>query len=236
MKDNRLIIGILVTGLFFSPVGSLFGTSTDIGSLHAEEQLSADSPPAKLKAKLAEIDKRINEAPSAKLYAAKANVLAFLNDYQRALQAINKAINLSPNTGKYYAYRGLILSILGDTNKTIEDIEKAKSLGYVDSDYLGVLALAQTDKNDYSNALLNAEAALKEDRNNFSALYARGKVRIFQKKFSNALNDLNLAIQSEKRYPGVFEERAFVWEKLGNKKNASADKASAEKLKLRLKK
>ncbi len=236
MKDNRLIVGILVAGLFFSPVTSFSGTPTDIGSIRAEEQLSADSPPAKLKAKLAEIDKAIDTSPSAKAYAAKANVLAFRGEMAKALSAINKAIQLSPNTGKYYAYRGLILSMLGHTNKTISDIEKAKSLGYVDSDYLGVLALAQTDKKDYPNALLNAEASLKEDKNNFSALYARGKVRISQKKFSHALKDLTLAIQSEKRYPGVYEERAFVWEKLGNKKNASADRATAEKLKLLTKK
>ena len=236
MKNNRLILGILVAGLFFSPIASFLGKSSDIGSVHAEEQLSADSPPAKLKAKLAEIDKRINETPSAKLYAAKANVLVFMGDHTKALKEINEAIKLSPHTGKYYAYRGLIYSNFGNTNETIKNIEKAKSLNYSDPDYLGILALAQTDKEEYPKALRNAEAALNEDKTNFPALYARGRVRISQKNFTSALKDFTLAIQSQPKLPELYKERALAWEKLGNKKNAEADRFQAEKFRHRLNK
>ncbi len=231
MKDNRLIVGILVAGLFFSPVASFLGKSSDIGSVHAEEQLSADSPPSKLKAKLAEIDKAIDTSPSAKAYGAKANVLVFMGEKSKALTAINKAIQLSPNTGKYYAYRGLIKSTVGDLDGTIKDIEKAKSISYLDSDYLGLLALAQADKADFKNALKNAEAALREENDNYSALYARGKVRTSQKNYQKALSDFGKAITKNGKLPEIYLERAAVWEKLGNKKNALSDRAIAQKLK-----
>lgn len=232
MKDNRLIIGILVTGLFFSPITSLFGTSTDIGSLHAEEQLSADSPPAKLKAKLAEIDKRINESPSAKLYAAKANVLAFQDDYKSALQAINKAISLSPHNGEYHAYKGLLYATIGNADETIKSIEKAKSYGITDPDYFGTLALAQAGKQDNKNALKNIELALKIDPKNFSALHARARVRTNLKEYQRAVSDFTLAIRQKDYLPEIYRERSLVLAKLGRKKEAEADISFAKELKL----
>ena len=231
MKNNRLIVGTVVAGLFFFPVANPVKSSTDIGSVYAEEKLSASSPPAKLKAKLAEIDKRIDETPSAKLYAAKANVLVFLRSYSKALISINKSIQLSPNTGKYYGYRGLIYSALGDVENTINDLEKAKSLGCSDSDYLGLLALAQGEKRDFKNALKNAETALKLDPNDCSALHARGLVYKERKDFQKALKDFNSAIENNKQLAEVYRDRAVVWERLGNKKNAQSDRLAAENLK-----
>jgi len=233
MKDSRLLVGLLAAGLFFLPVMTFSQSATDIGSLRAEEQLSGKSDPAKLRAKLAEIDARIKKEPtSAKLYAAKANVLVFLKDDTKALSAINKAIELSPNTGKYYAYKGLIYSTQGDAPETIKCIEKAKILGVSDPAYLGVLALAQAGTQDNKNAIKNAEAALKLDPTTFSAFYARGRVHANRKEYTKALNDFNLAIKQKDYLPEIFIERAAIWSKLGNKMNAESDKAYAEKLKL----
>lgn len=231
MKYNRLIVGVLIAGIFYAPVTPLLKNPTDIGSAYAEEKLSANSDPAKLKAKLAEIEKRINESPSAKLYAAKANVLVFLNLYSSALVSINKSIQLSPKTGKYYGYRGLIHSALGDVEDTISDLEKAKSLGCSDSDYLGLLALAQAEKRDFKNALKNAESSLELDPKDCSALHARGLVFKEQKNYQKALQDFNSAIEQNNRLAEVYKDRAFIWEKLGNKKNAQADRLSAQNLK-----
>lgn len=233
MKEKRLIVGILVTGLFFSPVTSFSGNLTNFGSLHAEEQLSGHSDPAKLKAKLVEIDERIRETPSAKLYAAKANVLVFMHKPAKALVAMDKSIQLAPNTGKYYAYRGLIHSALGDVNKTIKDIERAKSMGCSDSDYLGLLALAQSENQDFENALKNAELALIADPKDYSALHARGRVRKHQKDYKKALDDFTLALKQNGNLPELYKDRALVWEKLGNKKNALSDRTSAQKLRAR---
>lgn len=236
MKYNRLIVGILVAGFFWAPVTPLTKSSTDIGSTFAEEQLSANSDPAKLKAKLAEIDKRINESPSAKLYAAKANVLAFLNDEKNAIAAISKAIILSPHNGNYYAYRGLLHGCLGNADDTIRDIEKAKSYGVSDPDYLGMLALAQAGKLDNKKALENAEKALKQDPKNFSALHALGRIHTNLKKYQKAVNDFTLAIEQKNHIPEIYLERSAAWAKLGNKVNSDADKRLAEKLKSQLKK
>lgn len=230
MKYNRLIVGILVAGFFWAPVTPLTKSSTDIGSTFAEEQLSANSDPAKLKAKLAEIDKRINESPSAKLYGARANVLVFQEKFPQALNSINEAIRLGPLNGKFYAYRGLIYSALGNTDETIKNIEKAKSLNYTDPDYLGILALAQTDKRMYDEASKNAEAALKEEHDNDLALHARGRVNVFKKNFLGAIQDFTQVIKSNAKLPGVYSERAYAWEMLGNKQKAAFDKNYAQKL------
>ncbi|MDX2108227.1 MAG: hypothetical protein SFY67_17660 [Candidatus Melainabacteria bacterium] len=235
MKYNRLIVGILVAGLFAAPVSPLYKNSTDIGSAFAEEQLSANSDPAKLKAKLAEIDKRISETPSAKLYGAKANVLAFLNLNSEALLAIDKAIELKPTDGKYYAYKGLLYSSKGDADKTITNIEKGKSLGYTDPEYLGILALAQTEVHDFKKALVNANAAIEMDKSCYPAWYARGRVKNYRKDFKNALPDLTQAIKLAQELSGPYTERAITWDGLGNKKNAIADREKASKLKLKLK-
>ena len=236
MKNNRLIVGTLVAGLFFFPVASSFKSSTDIGSVYAEEKLSASSPPAKLKAKLAEIDKKIDETPSAKLYAAKANVLAFLDENEKAIAAINKAIQLSPHEGKYHAYRGLLYASSGNKEETIKSIEKAKSYGITDPDYIGILALAQAGKADSKNALRNAEEALKLDPKNFSALYARGRVRAHLMQHRKAIDDFSLAIKQKDHLPEIYMERAAEWAKLGKKEKAEADSSLAKNLKLKLNK
>ncbi len=231
MKNNRLIVGTVVAGLFFFPVANPVKSSTDIGSVYAEEKLSASSPPAKLKAKLAEIDNALQSTPSAKAYAAKANVLVFMEDFSNALENINKAIKMSPLSGKYYAYRGLIYSAQGNSNETIKNIEKAKSLNFSDPDYLGILALAQTDKKEFGKALKNAEAAIREDRNNLAALHARARVQISKKNYSAAIQDFTLALRSNANLPEIYKERASAWEMIGNRTKAESDRSMAKKLK-----
>lgn len=236
MKNNPFLVSVLVVEFFISPITIFLNFPNYVGSAFAEESLSAESAPSKLKAKLSEINKRIKESPSAKLYAAKANVLAFLNEDKNAMQAINKAIELSPHEVKYHAYKGLLYASIGDADETIKSIEKAKSYGVPNPTYLGILALAQAGKFDNKNALQNAELALRVDPKNFSALHALGRIHTNQKKYHQAVKDFTLAIQQKNQIPEIYLERSAAWAKLGNKINSDADKRIAEKLKLQGKK
>ena len=77
--------------------------------------------------------------------------------------------------------------------------------------------------------------AFKLDRNNFSALHARARVRTNLKEYQKAISDFTLAIRQKNYLPELYRERASVWTQLGKKKEAEADISLAEKLKLQAK-
>ncbi len=61
--------------------------------------------------------------------------------------------------------------------------------------------------------------------------FHRGKVRLAEKKFEEALLDFNKTIELESRVAEVYFERAIVKKKLKDKKGAKIDRAKGEELK-----
>ncbi|MDP6321340.1 MAG: hypothetical protein QF750_03175, partial [Prochlorococcaceae cyanobacterium ETNP14_MAG_5] len=62
-------------------------------------------------------------------YKRRASVSYVIEDYQAALDDINKAISINPSIGIFYNARADIKMELGDNDGAISDYSKAAELG-----------------------------------------------------------------------------------------------------------
>ncbi len=63
-------------------------------------------------------------------YSNRSFAYLFLGQYQRAIQDLNQAIRLDPQSAIAYSIRGLIYEKLGKSKEAELDITKTKGLGY----------------------------------------------------------------------------------------------------------
>lgn len=231
MRINRLIMGAWI-GLAIFSCSTIDGSKniTDIGCVFAAEKLSAKSDPAKLKAKLAEINVRIKEEPSAALYAYKANLLDYLKDTKGSIEAISHAIKLNPKESRYFYYRSLQYRLHSMPDKALADLEKAYNLGDHSADIFKDRALIKITIDDNAGAMEDAKTALKYDSNSSGTWYAKGCAERSLGKLEESIRSLSKSIQLNPNLYETYVERAFARKEFGLIKEANQDFSKARKL------
>lgn len=203
---------------------------TDIGCVFAAEKLSAKSDPAKLKAKLAEINVRIKEEPSAALYAYKANLLDYLKDTKGSIEAITHAIKLNPKESRYFYYRSLQYRLLSLNPKALADLDRAYVLGDHSADIFKDRALIKITIDDNAGALEDAKTALKYDSNSSGTWYAKGCAERSLGKLGESIISLSKSIQLDPKSHSAYVERALAEKEAGKVNDANQDFKKAKQL------
>lgn len=231
MRINRLIMGAWI-GLAIFSCSTIDGSKniTDIGCVFAAEKLSAKSDPAKLKAKLAEINVRIKEEPSAALYAYKANLLDYLKDTKGAVESISSAIKLNPKESRYFYYRSVIYRRMYKNAEALTDLDKTIELGDKSTDLYIDRALIKAALNDNEGAVADAKIALKFHPNSSGAWYAKGCGERSLGKSGDSIRSLTRSIQLNPDSAGAFVERALAYKESGLIKESNLDFKKARKL------
>lgn len=200
------------------------------GYVSAAEKLSAKSEPAKLKARLAEINAQIKEAPTAKLYAYKANLLEFLKDNNGAVEAISSAIKLNPRESRYFYYRSVIYRRMFLNEKALKDLEVTMNLGDKSKDLFIDRALVKAAINDNIGALADAKIALKYFPDSSGAWYAKGCAERSLGKPDDSIKSLSKSIYLNAKSHEAFVERALAYKQNGLIEQANEDFKKAKVL------
>ncbi len=231
MRINRLIIGFLTAVAFWSFPSTISSqNTTDNGSVLAAEKLSAKSDPAKLRARLTEINVQIKEEPSAKLYAAKANLLEWLKDTKGALESITQSIELAPSESKYFYYRSVIYRRLFLNKKALDDLNKTYALGDHGVDILIDKALVKACINDNAGALKDSIEAIKRGANTSGVWFAKGCAERSLGKLDDSVVSLTKSILLAPRSAEGYVERALTYKQLGRIKESALDFKKAREL------
>ena len=155
-------------------------------------------------------------------YVTKARDLLTHHDYQGALNACNKALQLDPSRQEAYDIRMQAHWGLRDTKSAHDDIKESRKLMNSQQKYLQVTskALDAGTIDDYNQWL-------KLKPNETFAYYGRGYDRMHLGDYKGAIEDFTLALKYNPNYAHAYQCRGDAREKLGDTKGASDDHSQA---------
>lgn len=150
--------------------------------------------------------------------------------WQDAINELDRAIALCPDSGRYYAKRGQAHAALKNDAKAIEDFTKAteKSPNLADGWYqLGVYYF---NKDEHQKAFDNLTKALEKDPLNYDAYMYRAQCCERLNKMTSAIYDYTQAISLKPSDSEAYYRRGLVERDLKDNVNACKDFRKASSL------
>lgn len=157
-------------------------------------------------------------------YIGRARLNLTLKDTISALDDINKAININPNSVNAYIIRADIsINQQHNYKEALADMNKAIKLQPRQIGLFINRAFLRYKLDDYFGAMSDYDYALQLDPLNITALFNRSVLRMEVRDYNNALDDLNQIIAlNPTNYRALFN-RASVHTQLRQYKQALAD-------------
>ncbi|MCK4821489.1 tetratricopeptide repeat protein, partial [bacterium] len=148
-------------------------------------------------------------------------------NYEKALWAYTKALELDPRYISAYHNRGNVWREIGDFDRSYNDFNKIIEL---DSNiifaYIG-RGNALSDKGKYLQAVQDYNSCLLINPNFAEAYHNRGYAWMELKKYDKAISDFEKALQLKPQYTSVYIHRAIIWGKIGDYDRAISDETKA---------
>ena len=132
-------------------------------------------------------------------------------NYDGATDALDKAIQLNPNSAPFYYSRGFAKYSLGNQEGAIADFEKGLKLndGETVETHL-MLGTVKFTVGDYENAITNFDKALKLVPNFVNASHGRAIAKFKLSDFEGAIIDCDKAIEINPTEANLYSSRAIV--------------------------
>ena len=175
----------------------IYGELADVYNATAQDEkaLNAVREFEKLEAELP--DNAFKELPIA--YGITGTILADAEEYDKAINYFNKALEKEPEEKRLLFERGYAYYRTGDKEKAMADIKKwLKDPSTGKRDKPRTMGNAYMIMGEYDKALKYFNEAMKANPNNFSYYNDRAYVYILQGNKEAAIKDLNLVIE---KYP-----------------------------------
>ncbi|MGB1206007.1 MAG: tetratricopeptide repeat protein [Chitinophagales bacterium] len=131
----------------------------------------------------------------AEQYYNEALVAYKFAQYDKTLEALNKAIKLKPDEVKFYNIRGIAYSDLGKHEKAIEDYDKAISLDENDAKVYNNRGIAYYDLGKHEKAIEDYDKAISLDENDAKVYNNRGIAYYDLRKYimmAENVNDISI--------------------------------------------
>jgi tetratricopeptide (TPR) repeat protein len=146
------------------------------------------------------LQKAIDESASedAGLFDLLSELLLESKQHPKALQAIEKAIELAPNNPNYLVIKSEILQLLGKPQAALESLAKALELLPEDPNLLLNMAKLLVANKDWSNALNYAEKAAVQNQGDPALLLFASHLAANSLQFARARTILSRDIRDEK--------------------------------------
>jgi len=183
----------------------------------------------------------------ASAFYGRALAFYYENDLAKALQDVNKAIELSPRNGLFLTLRAYIYWSMGHEAQAHEDAQRAEDLGWqrpiltwakqpttlpVATVEMGLLEKGyQAIRNeDYPAALREFDAVIAADKQLAGAYYGRALAQYTTAHYEKALPDANRAIELAPRNATYFTLRSYIHKVLKHEMLAKEDAKRADEL------
>lgn len=136
-----------------------------------------------------------NKYFNALLELEQGNNFYFQKDYQNAIQAYSRAINLNPNFAEAYNNRGNSYFQLQQYSQAQQDLQTSANFNKFDARIHNNLGSVYLLQNMYDAAINEYSQAINLNPNLFTAYYNRALAYCYAGKFQEALPDSQRAIQ-----------------------------------------
>jgi tetratricopeptide (TPR) repeat protein len=144
-------------------------------------------------------------------------------NYNDAINAYSKAIELNPKLAMAYNNRGNAYYMLGNHRQAIHDLDKAIELDPKLALAYHNRGLAYNGLGNYNQAIHDLDKAIELDPKFAGAYVARGIVYVQLRNRKQALNDFNRAIKVDPKFAPAYASRGIVYIKLRNRKQELND-------------
>jgi len=150
-----------------------------------------------------------------------------LQDYEKALWAYSKALELNPGYIAAYNNRGNVWGEIGDFDRSLNDFNKIIELAPKHAiGYFG-RGNALVDKGNFFQAIHDFNKCLQIVPDWALAFHNRGFSWMQLKKYDKAISDFNKALQIKPQYEEAYIHRAIIWNKIGNYNRSIRDNTKA---------
>ena len=146
----------------------------------------------------AEIKKAVaqnNKYFDALLELEQGNNFYFQKNFQSAIQAYSRAINLNPTFAEAFNNRGNSYFQLQNYSQAVQDLQTAANFNKFDARIHNNLGSAYLLQNQYAAAINEYSQAINLNPNLFTAYYNRALAYCYQNNFQSALPDAKRAMQ-----------------------------------------
>jgi S1-C subfamily serine protease len=167
---------------------------------------------------------------SAAEYQQRGRHFLALRRLDRAIAALDRAIELDATRASAWSDRGAAHLLHGDAERAVADCSAALRLQPRLTEALCGRALACIARGDLVKALADCTEALRLEPSCATALSVRGEIRRRQGNLDAALADGDEATRLDRRLPLAFYHRGLTWADRGDAARALADFGEAIRL------
>ena len=139
----------------------------------------------------------------------------FLEEFDYAIVAFTKAIDLYPNFAAAYSNLGMAYGQKGDLDRAIVNLDKAIELNPNYADAYSNRGLASSLKGNYASAIVNLDKAIELNPNYAAAYLNRGAANLQKGDLDRAIVDLDKAIELNPNFVKAYNNRGIVYRKQG---------------------
>jgi tetratricopeptide (TPR) repeat protein len=180
---------------------------------------------------LDDYSKSISLFKNGNTYLKRALTYISMDNYPLALEDLNEAIKLLPNSAKAYITRGVCLYEMKDFKKAEEDLTRTIELDSTNKGAYNYKAAIKFQENDFKGALENYDNVIRLDSNYKEAYTNRGMIRHYLQDYKGAVADYDKALKLDPYNPTAYNNRGAAKMTLQDYKSAIADFDAALQLK-----
>ncbi|MBE9073963.1 tetratricopeptide repeat protein [Microcystis sp. LEGE 08355] len=136
------------------------------------------------------------------------------NQYDKAIAAYTKAIEINPQYAEAYKNRGIVYSDLKDYDKAMADNNKAIEINPQYSNAYNNRGVVYRILKDYDKAMADYNKAIEINPQLFQAYFNRGNVYSDLKEYDKAIKDYNKVIEINPQYADAYVNRGTVYSDL----------------------
>jgi len=133
------------------------------------------------------------------------------NQYDKAIAAYTKAIEINPQYAEAYKNRGIVYSDLKDYDKAMADNNKAIEINPQYAEAYNNRGVVYRILKDYDKAIKDYNKAIEINPQLFPAYNNRGVVYRILKDYDKAIKDYNKAIEINPQYDDAYNGRGYVY-------------------------
>ena len=154
----------------------------------------------------------------------------FLGEFDHAITAFTKAMDLSPNFAAAYNNLGMVYGKKSDYAQAIEMLDKAIELNPNYADAYSNRGIVSSLKGDYAHAIEMLDKAIELNPNHADAYSNRGIANLKRGNYISAIVDLDKAIELNPNHADAYNNRGVIYNNKGEVDLAIADCTKAIEL------
>jgi tetratricopeptide (TPR) repeat protein len=179
---------------------------------------------------IADYDQAIRLKPDyAQAWSDRGATWYLAGDYEKAVRDCDEALRLDPNRPRTYTNRASAYKKLGQLDKSLADSNEAIARDPKVPEYFDNRGLTYAAMKQYDKAIADYDQAIRiEPRANFFT--NRGDSCQFKGELGTALGDYESALRLDPNFALAYNNRAVLYNKMGDRAKALADYEAALRL------